>query len=114
MLGATQETHHPDCGSVCSAGAERLPAPTGSGLSVGDLGVFARHRGRRHRRSHRLACLQVLSFPGKMVEKIKEWAMTRHKIEHICWLEVSWQRPFELEDTWKLSPTSRRSALAGR
>jgi hypothetical protein len=50
-----------------------------------------------------------------MVEKIKEWAMTRHKIEHICWLEVSWQRPFELEDTWEalthLSALSPRGAV---
>ena len=41
--------------------------------------------------------------------------MTRHKIEHICWLEVSWQRPFNIEDVWEalthLSALSPRGAV---
>ncbi len=41
--------------------------------------------------------------------------MTRHKIEHICWLEVSWQRPFNIEAVWEalthLSALSPRGAV---
>lgn len=53
---------------------------------------------------------------GKMVERIKkEWAMSKHQIEHICWLEVKWQRPFDMEDIWNvlsgLSTLSPRGAI---
>lgn len=41
--------------------------------------------------------------------------MRKHCIENICWLEVSWQRPFELEDVWEalthLSALSPRGAV---
>lgn len=41
--------------------------------------------------------------------------MTKHQIEHICWKEVSWQRPFDLEDVWEalthLSALSPRGAV---
>ncbi len=41
--------------------------------------------------------------------------MTRHQIEHICWREVSWQRPFGLTDVWEalthLSAFSPRGAV---
>ena len=41
--------------------------------------------------------------------------MSKHKIEHICWLEVNWQRPFDMEDVWNvlngLSTLSPRGAI---
>ena len=41
--------------------------------------------------------------------------MSKHKIEHICWLEVNWQRPFDMEDVWNvlngLSTLSPRGAV---
>lgn len=41
--------------------------------------------------------------------------MSKHKIEHICWLEVKWQRPFDMEDVWNvlsgLSTLSPRGAI---
>ena len=41
--------------------------------------------------------------------------MRKHCIENICWLEVSWQRPFNLEDVWEalthLSALSPRGAV---
>lgn len=41
--------------------------------------------------------------------------MTKHQIEHICWREVGWQRPFSLENIWEamthLSALSPRGAV---
>ena len=41
--------------------------------------------------------------------------MSKHQIEHICWLEVKWQRPFDMEDIWNvlsgLSTLSPRGAI---
>ena len=41
--------------------------------------------------------------------------MAKHQIENLCWREVSWQRPFELEDVWEalthLSALSPRGAV---
>ncbi len=41
--------------------------------------------------------------------------MTKHQIEHICWLEVSWERPFIVEDVFEalthLSSLSPRGAV---
>ena len=41
--------------------------------------------------------------------------MRKHCIENICWLEVSWQRPFNIEDVWEalthLSALSPRGAV---
>lgn len=41
--------------------------------------------------------------------------MTKHQIEHICWLEVSWQRPFTVDAVWEalthLSSLSPRGAV---
>ena len=41
--------------------------------------------------------------------------MTKHQIEHICWLEVSWERPFTVEDVFEalthLSSLSPRGAV---
>lgn len=41
--------------------------------------------------------------------------MTKHTIEHICWLEVSWQRPFTVDAVWEalthLSSLSPRGAV---
>ena len=41
--------------------------------------------------------------------------MSKHKIEHICWLEVNWQRPFNLDAVWEalthLSTLSPRGAV---
>lgn len=99
----TEETHHQNRGVLRSAGSECLSAPAGSGLPVRDMGVSADYRNHRHRRSHWLAGLQAFPRFGKMViDKVKkEWAMTKHTIEHICWLEVSWQRPFTVDAVWE-------------
>ncbi len=112
-----EETYYPDRGVLCSAGLERLSAPTGGVLPAGNLALSAHHRGHCHRRSHWLAGLQALPRFGKMVrETIKRSGlMTKHQIEHICWLEVSWQRPFDLEDAREalahLSALSPRGAV---
>ena len=41
--------------------------------------------------------------------------MTKHTIEHICWREVSWQRPFDMDTVWttltNLSTLSPRGAV---
>lgn len=41
--------------------------------------------------------------------------MRKHQIEHICWLEVNWQRPFNLDAVWEalthLSTLSPRGAV---
>lgn len=41
--------------------------------------------------------------------------MRKHQIEHICWLEVSWQRPFTVDAVWEalthLSALSPRGAV---
>ena len=41
--------------------------------------------------------------------------MTKHQIEHICWREVSWQRPFDMDAVWaaltNLSTLSPRGAV---
>ena len=41
--------------------------------------------------------------------------MTRHQIEHICWREISWRRPFSMESVWEalthLSALSPRGAV---
>lgn len=41
--------------------------------------------------------------------------MSKHQIEHICWREVNWQRPFDLESVWdaltNLSTLSPRGAV---
>ena len=41
--------------------------------------------------------------------------MSKHQIEHICWLEVNWQRPFDLDAVWEalthLSAISPRGAV---
>lgn len=41
--------------------------------------------------------------------------MSKHQINHICWLEVNWQRPFDLETVWEalthLSALSPRGAV---
>lgn len=38
--------------------------------------------------------------------------MTKHQIEHICWREVSWRRPFGMEDVW--NALSNLSTLTSR
>lgn len=41
--------------------------------------------------------------------------MGKHQVEHICWLEVNWQRPFSMESVWEvlahLSALSHRGAV---
>lgn len=41
--------------------------------------------------------------------------MSKHQIENLCWREVSWQRPFDLESVWEtlthLSTLSPRGAV---
>lgn len=103
--------------SVFSALSERTAAPLGREPAHGDFCSAAGHRNHCHRRGHRLAGLQAFPRFGKMViDKVKkEWAMTKHTIEHICWLEVSWQRPFSVDAVWEalthLSSLSPRGAV---
>ena len=112
-----EKTHHQNRGVLRSAGSERVPATAGSGLSAGDLGVSADYSNHRHSRGHWLEGLQTLPRLGKMVmETIKRSGlMTKHQIEHICWLEVSWERPFTVEDVFEalthLSSLSPRGAV---
>lgn len=99
-----------------SAGAQRFPAPSGCLLSAGDLAVSAGRSHDRLHRHHRLEGLQILSFPRKMVERVKRSGlMAKHQIEHINWLEVSWKRPYELENVLEalthLSTLSPRGAV---
>lgn len=63
--------------------------------------------------SHRLAGLQALSRFGKMVIKIaRSGIMNTHQIQNICWREVDWQRPFELDSV--LDVMTQLSACAPR
>lgn len=99
----TKETHHQNCGVLCAAGSERFPASAGSSLSPRNMGVSADHRNHRHSRDHRLAGLQTLSRFGKMVVAAikRSGLMSKHQIEHIQWMEVSWPRPFTVEDVFE-------------
>ena len=115
----TEETHHQDRGVLRSAGSKRLSASTGSSLSLRNMGVFADYRNHCHRRNHRLAGLQAFPRFGKMVVAAikRSGLMGKHQIEYknICWLEVSWQRPFTVEDVFgaltHLSSLSPRGAV---
>lgn len=49
---------------------------------------------------HWLEGLQALR--RKMVGKAKEWAMSKHLIENMCWKTVSIQRPFKQETIWEI------------
>ena len=68
MFGTTEKIHRAHLRVLCHAGTERVPAPAGSGLPVGNMGVFADNRNHRHRRSHWLTGLQAFPRYGKMVE----------------------------------------------
>lgn len=111
-----QEANRQNRGVLRPAGPERLPAPVGDSISAGDLEVSADHCDHRCRNG-RLACLPLLPRFGKMVVTAikRSGLMTKHKIEHICWREVSWQRPFGMEDIWEvlthLSALSPRGAV---
>ena len=115
----TEETHHQDRGVLRSAGSKRLSASTGSSLSLRNMGVFADYRNHCHRRNHRLAGLQAFPRFGKMVVAAikRSGLMGKHQIEYknICWLEVSWQRPFTVDAVWEvlthLSSLSPRGAV---
>lgn len=96
----TKEDHHPDCGSLCLAGTERLSAQASGVLPARNLALLAHRRNSCHSLRDWLAYLQVFPRFGKMVEKVRRWAMRNHCIEHIIWNEVAWQRPFELEAVW--------------
>lgn len=117
MLGTAQETQHQNRGVLRSVGSERFPAPAGGGLLAGDMGVSAHHCDRRHHRYHWLARVPLLPRFGKMVVATvkRSGLMTKHQIENLCWREVSWQRPFDLEDVWEalthLSALSPRGAV---
>lgn len=114
-----EETHHQNRRVLCVAGSERVLAPAGGGLSAGDLGASADYRNHRHRRGHWLAGLQTLSRFGTMVVAAikRSGLMGKRQIEYknICWLEVSWQRPFTVEGVFgaltHLSSLSPRGAV---
>lgn len=112
-----EEMEHPDFRDVSAAVPERLAAPYSSELPDRNLPRTAGHRRHRSGEHHRVACLQALSrFGRKMVAAIKRSGlMTKHQIEHICWREVSWQRPFGMENVWNalrnISTLSPRGAV---
>lgn len=96
----TKEAHHPNPRSLCAAGAECIPLEAGGVLPARNLPIPNHHRNPRCGLRDRLAYLQAFSGFGKMVERIRRWAMRHHCIEHIIWNEVVWQRPFDLEAVW--------------
>ena len=91
-----------------------LAAPHSGEIPHRNLSYTAAHRRHRLNRVHWLARLQALPFLGKMVTKVKEWAM-KHQINNICWCEVHWQRPIEVEGVWEalthLAALSPRGAV---
>lgn len=113
----TKEPDYQNPRSVFSAISERTAAPLGREPAHRGFCSAANYRNHRHRRGHWLAGLQAFPRFGKMVmDKVKkEWAMTKHTIEHTCWLEVSWQRPFTVDAVWEalthLSSLSPRGAV---
>lgn len=117
MRHRTQEPDYKNPGDVLPAIPQRPADSLGSADAHGDLEATSGHRNHRHRWGHWLEGLQTLPRFGKMVmDKVKkEWAMTKHTIEHICWLEVSWQRPFTVDAVWEalthLSSLSPRGAV---
>ena len=110
-----EEVEYPDFRNLPAAVSERVAAPHSGGISHRDQPRAAYHRRHHCHRSHWLAGVQALPFLGKMVREIKEWAMTKHRIEHLCWREIAWQRPFEQEAVWEvlmnLSTLSPRGAV---
>lgn len=112
-----EEMEHTDFRDVSAAVPERLAAPRSSELPDRNLPRTASHCRHRAYEHHRMACLQASSrFGRKMVAAIKRSGlMTKHQIEHICWREVSWQRPFSMEDVWNalsnLSTLTPRGAV---
>ncbi len=93
-----EKIDHTDSGNLLSDLPERHAlkverSDTGRNPSA-DSGYSADSNGN----SNRLAGLQALSRFGKMVIKIaRSGIMNTHQIQNICWREVDWQRPFELD-----------------
>lgn len=112
-----EKTYYQNRRVLCSAGPERGSAPDDDILPAGNMGLSPDYRNRRLYWSYQLAGLQTLPRFGKMViDKVrKEWAMSKHQIDNICWQEVNWQRPFNIESVWEvlthLSTPSPRGAI---
>ena len=112
-----EKMEHSDFRGLSAAVPERLATPRSSKLPDRNLPCIAGHRRHRSGEHHRVACLQAFPrFGWKMVAAIKRSGlMTKHQIEHVCWREVSWQRPFSMENVWdalsNLSTLSPRGAV---
>ena len=112
-----EKTNHQNLRDVLPAVSQRPADPLGSAAARGDLGATSGHRHHRRRLRNWLARVPLLPRFGKMVVATikRSGLMTKHQIEHICWKEVSWQRPFDLEDVWEalthLSALSPRGAV---
>lgn len=112
-----KKMEYTDFRDMSAAVPERLAAPYSSKLPDRNLPRTAGYRRHRAYKHHRMACLQALSrFGRKMVAAIKRSGlMTKHQIENLCWREVSWKRPFSMENVWNalsnISTLSPRGAV---
>ena len=117
MRHRTEEIQHCAVRDLPNAVCERVAAAHGSELPDRDLPNTSDYRRHHSGDSHRLANLQAFSQFGKMVVSAikRSGLMTKHQIEQPCWREISWQRPFRIEDVWQalthLSALSPRGAV---
>lgn len=122
MPHRTQETQHTDFRDVPTAIPERVAASHSGEISDRDFPGTPDHRHHRSGSGHLLAVVQAFSRFGKMVVSAinsisdkRSGLMTKHQISNICWREVHWQRPFQIEDIWQalthLSTLSPRGAV---
>lgn len=93
-----EKVNNKNCGDLLSGISERSASEVERDDPGTDQHTDIDHCADSSRRNRRLADLQAFSRSGKMVIKaIRSGIMNRHQIENICWREVDWQRPFELE-----------------
>lgn len=113
----TEEMEHSDFRDVSAAVPERMAAPHSGEIPDRNLPHAAGHCRHRSGNRHHMASLQTFPrFGRKIVAAIKRSGlMTKHQIEHICWREVSWSRPFDLDTVldvlMSLSTLSPRGAV---
>lgn len=94
-----QEMEYPCLRDLLAAVYQRMAAPRSSSLSHRNLSGAAGHRGHWTDRHHCMEGLQISPLPRKMVKRSGH--MRKHCIQDICWNEVKWERPFDLEAVWE-------------
>ena len=99
-IGTSKEAATEDFRSVLPALSVGIPDTLGSTAPHRNMACPAAHCHTCRSCRYWLEGLQALQ--RKMVGKAKEWAMSKHLIENMCWRTVSVQRPFKQETIWEI------------